>query len=159
MTNIEKSIEIHNIEITDNVIPNVNPIVNVDDVNNTNDNPNANSNPNANANSNENSNTDQPTQNTQKYSDTLPERIEDDKSLQLACPHCEGIFNVFDNEIRCRIFRHGVHKKLLLPMNPHASKEECDRLVEEGIIFGCGKPFEMIKDDNGSWKAVVCEYK
>jgi hypothetical protein len=30
-------------------------------------------------------------------------------------------------------------------MNPHASKEECERLVREGLIYGCGKPMLVVK--------------
>jgi hypothetical protein len=28
---------------------------------------------------------------------------------------------------------------------PHSSKEECDRLKKEDLIYGCGEPF-MVKD-------------
>jgi hypothetical protein len=28
-----------------------------------------------------------------------------------------------------------------MAMAPHAPKAECDRAAEEGLIYGCGKPF------------------
>jgi len=36
-------------------------------------------------------------------------------------------------------------------------KEECDRLTNEGLIYGCGKPFKII-EENGKYKIFKCEY-
>lgn len=59
------------------------------------------------------------------------------------CLYCKNMIMVFDTEINCRIFRHGVYKDTYMQINPHASKTECDRLVTNGLIFGCGKPFRI----------------
>ena len=28
-------------------------------------------------------------------------------------------------------------------VNPHASKNECDRWVADKVVYGCGKPFKF----------------
>ena len=58
----------------------------------------------------------------------------------ITCPHC-GEYAIIA-EINCAIFRHGVYKTNMQPINPHASKEECERLLANGEIYGCGKPFK-----------------
>lgn len=64
------------------------------------------------------------------------------------CPNCDGLIEVKNNELNCRIFRHGVYVKGPLgligqPMNPHETKEKCEKMVDEQEILGCGKPFKM----------------
>jgi hypothetical protein len=43
-------------------------------------------------------------------------------------------------------------------IDPHASKELCDFFVEKNKIYGCGKPFQIIKNEKGELVAVVCGY-
>ncbi len=74
----------------------------------------------------------------------------------IICPHCEDNILIMEKEINCAIFRHGVYKKTLKQINPHEKKEECDRLVNENLIYGCGKPFKLIKEEE--YKAIVCDY-
>src|SRR5437870_1140569 len=63
------------------------------------------------------------------------------------CPHCEiGIF-VLKEEVICKIFRCGIYVSNYKPIPPHAPKEECDRLKDQNLIFGCGKPF-IFKGDH-----------
>ena len=79
------------------------------------------------------------------------------------CPHCQGTIIIAQNELNCRIFRHGVYKINMQPIHPHAPKIECDRLVQEDLIFGCGKPF-FVKDNENSENqqnhiiAIECDY-
>jgi hypothetical protein len=73
------------------------------------------------------------------------------------CPHCEGTIIVHHNELNCRIFRHGALKANQEQMNPHCPKGECDRLVAENLIIGCGKPFRVEGEGVGA-KVVVCDY-
>ena len=56
------------------------------------------------------------------------------------CPNC-GAYAVID-EINCTIFRHAVYKTNLQPINPHATKEECEKLLANDEIYGCAKPFK-----------------
>ena len=65
----------------------------------------------------------------------------EDDYYYFKCPHCYVMCQVHKTDIRCTIFRHAVYKKNLSFVNPHASKEECDRWISEGIVYGCGKPF------------------
>lgn len=69
------------------------------------------------------------------------------------CPHCSGNIVVNPNDLNCCIFRHAVRKDTLEPINPHASKEECDYLLSQKIIYGCAKPFRIINN-----KAEICDY-
>lgn len=66
--------------------------------------------------------------------------------LHYKCPWCFEPILVYRNELNCRIFRHAVFKKDGQQLNPHASKEECDNVVEQGLVWGCGKPFKIIDD-------------
>lgn len=84
-----------------------------------------------------------------------------DNILVFNCPHCESIVEVEKSQINCRIFRHGYYfiKRgdefiLLGQMNPHESKENCDKLLSENKIVGCGKPFKIGEDFTVS----TCDY-
>jgi len=70
------------------------------------------------------------------------------------CPHCKMEIIIYRNEMNCRIFRHGVLKINGEQMNPHASKEECEKLINENRIYGCGKPFRI--DNYGKFE--ICDY-
>jgi hypothetical protein len=44
------------------------------------------------------------------------------------------------------------------PIPPHATKEECDSLSLQNMIYGCGKPFQVVKQEDGTELAVLCDY-
>ena len=48
-------------------------------------------------------------------------------------------------EINCSIFRHGVLKSNGQQINPHATQQECKSFLERDLIYGCGKPFQLIQ--------------
>ena len=73
------------------------------------------------------------------------------------CLHCNEPFVIFKKDFNCKILRHGVLRDSSTPMNPHASKEECDKLVKEEKIYGCGKPLRIVKKD-GSYIVEICDY-
>jgi hypothetical protein len=68
------------------------------------------------------------------------------KNLVIECPHCKE--NVLISRLNCRIFRHGVLKKNGKQIDPHSCKDLCDFYVKKELIFGCGKPFQVIVNDN-----------
>jgi len=71
------------------------------------------------------------------------------------CPHCKE--PVLIEQLNCGIFRHGIIKKTLTQMNPHATIEECKHLFYNELIYGCGKPFKIEKNGN-EIKVEICEY-
>lgn len=73
----------------------------------------------------------------------------------IQCPHCDQSIEVI--EANCRIFRCGILKTTFIQINPHLPKNECDKLFNEGAIYGCGKPFQLVKQDN-LWVPVICDY-
>ncbi len=81
----------------------------------------------------------------------------------IECPHCQQKIEVL--EINCRIFRCGIYKSTFKQIDPHMPKEQCDDLARNDLIFGCGKPFQLIEknevDEDGqpTYDVVVCEYK
>lgn len=81
--------------------------------------------------------------------------------LGFECPHCTGHIIILKQDINCAIFRHGIYKTGQL-VNPHATKEECDRLVSEDLVLGCCKPFKLVQDvdsnKNQIYKIEACEY-
>jgi hypothetical protein len=72
------------------------------------------------------------------------------------CPHCKLYIEI--QEINCAIFRHGVLKLSGEQINPHAPKAVCDQLVETNAIYGCGKPFKLVKDTSDQWVGIECDY-
>jgi hypothetical protein len=82
-------------------------------------------------------------------------------NLVVECPHCKE--PVLIEKLNCRIFRHGVLKNNEKQIEPHASKDLCDYYVKNELIFGCGKPFKVIinensKNDDDKLIAVICDY-
>lgn len=83
------------------------------------------------------------------------------------CPHCLSLIRVRKDQLKCRIFRHGVFKKNGRGINPHLGKKKCDELTRKACVYGCAKPFEFInggEENDGSENeknCVVrgCEYK
>ena len=70
---------------------------------------------------------------------------------EIKCPWC-GVCIVIA-EINCGIFRCGIIKSTNQPIAPHAPKMECDRLFNDGLIWGCSKPFKF-----GGDKVEKCDY-
>ncbi len=76
------------------------------------------------------------------------------------CPHCKVPILVNKKELNCCIFRHGVFKKNNKQVPPHLSKKECKKLIKSGIIHGCCKPFQFIKnEDIKKCVVIICDYK
>ena len=75
----------------------------------------------------------------------------------LECPHCKSMIIINTKDFNCKIFRHGVYKNNNKQIYPHLNKNECDRLFNEKLIYGCGKPFKLI-DNNGNYHAEICDY-
>ncbi len=76
-------------------------------------------------------------------------------NFEIKCPHCNEY--VIIEQINCAIFRHGIFKLNLVQINPHLSKLDCDRLKEQDLIYGCGKPFKVIFKNN-EWIGIECDY-
>ena len=79
------------------------------------------------------------------------------KDIIVICPHCLEL--VLIAELNCQIFRHGTLINNGQQVNPHATKEVCDYFVVNNMIYGCGKPFRVIKkEDDETFVAIICEY-
>jgi hypothetical protein len=78
------------------------------------------------------------------------------KDLVVVCPHCEDPVSI--EKLNCCIFRHGTLIASGKQIEPHSSKELCDFYVLKNKIFGCGKPFQIVKNDKGELVAVICGY-
>ena len=78
-----------------------------------------------------------------------------EKSFCVTCPHCKDIIII--EQINCKIFRHAILKCNNNQINPHASKQECEILISQNAIYGCGKPFMLIMIEN-NYVAVDCDY-
>lgn len=78
------------------------------------------------------------------------------QDLVMQCPHCQDY--VLISAINCQIFRHASYKANDEQIPPHTSQTECERLANGGLIYGCGKPFRIIKDENSNLIAVICGY-
>jgi len=67
----------------------------------------------------------------------------EDDIFYFNCPHCDLMCQVPRSEIRCTIFRHAVFKKNMTFVPPHASKKECERWLNNNLVWGCTKPFKF----------------
>lgn len=87
-------------------------------------------------------------------------RVDTLRAYMFECPHCGGIVLVPYGSVNCQIFRHAVLKRTLQQINPHAPRDECERLVAQDAIFGCGKPFRISRGAGDTDWTVVdeCDY-
>lgn len=74
------------------------------------------------------------------------------------CPHCNDFIHVYENEINCTIFRHAIYKDNYEQINPHTPKSECNRLASENLVYGCAKPFRILKNNENKYYIQICEY-
>lgn len=79
--------------------------------------------------------------------------------LRFTCPNlnCGRQFEVLLLEVNCKIFRCGIFKSNFQQINPHESKELCDKYALDNIIFGCGRPFQLVQSIS-VWSVEICEY-
>jgi hypothetical protein len=73
--------------------------------------------------------------------------------MEIICPHC-GDYIIIE-ELNCGIFRHGVYKTGE-QIDPHMKEKQCLQLVKDCLIYGCGKPFQIII--NNGIHVQKCEY-
>lgn len=83
--------------------------------------------------------------------------IKSDNFYIFTCPHCGLYIQVHKDEINCRIFRHAIYKNNFLQINPHTSEDECNKLKETGQVYGCTKPFMLVKY-NDQYMVQICGY-
>lgn len=82
--------------------------------------------------------------------------------LVVKCPHCDEY--VLIEKLNCCIFRHGILKCNGKQIDPHADKKQCDLLIKNKEIYGCGKPFRIIvivsenEEKKEIFKAEICDY-
>jgi hypothetical protein len=74
----------------------------------------------------------------------------------VTCPHCRD--PILISEINCQIFRHGTLIESGQQMDPHSNLEVCTFLFENKKIYGCGKPFKLVQNEQKEWTAIVCGY-
>jgi hypothetical protein len=84
--------------------------------------------------------------------ETLPE------DFIVICPNPQCKMHIIIEKLNCFIFRHGILKSNGLQIDPHASKELCDYYIQNNLIYGCGRPFQIIKNDKGEFVSVGCDY-
>lgn len=73
----------------------------------------------------------------------------------ITCPHCSEYIII--KKMNCGIFRHGVLISNGKQIDPHANKTVCDNYVITKKIYGCGKPFQIIKEGE-EYKVTICDY-
>jgi hypothetical protein len=80
-----------------------------------------------------------------------------EKTIEIVviCPHCNN--HVLIEQLNCKIFRHGIFKCNNIQINPHSTKEECEYYIKNDLIYGCGKPFIIIENNN-ELKTEICEF-
>jgi len=64
----------------------------------------------------------------------------------ITCPHCNE--PIIITKINCGIFRHGVIIKTGKQINPHMKQSKCEILIKKNAIYGCGKQFSILQNNN-----------
>jgi|APGre2960657423_1045063.scaffolds.fasta_scaffold28686_2 hypothetical protein len=82
-------------------------------------------------------------------------------NIVVECPHCKD--QVLIEKLNCCIFRHGSFKRSGNQIGPHTEKQLCDLYIKNDLIFGCGKPFQVIinfnsKNEDDKFMAIICDY-
>ncbi len=73
----------------------------------------------------------------------------------LLCPHCNDFIII--RKINCGIFRHAALKKNNKQIDPHTPKELCEYYIKNNLIYGCGKPFKIVTNNN-KFETEICDY-
>jgi hypothetical protein len=80
--------------------------------------------------------------------------IEENQEVVI-CLHCNEFIII--EKLNCGIFRHGIFKENGEQIPPHSSKEKCEYYINNNLIYGCGKPFKIILENN-EYKVEICDY-
>jgi len=78
------------------------------------------------------------------------------EDMVVICPNCSEY--VLIAKINCQIFRHGSYKINGEQIPPHTPQKACEDLANAGLIYGCGKPFRIVKNENNENSVVICGY-
>ena len=78
--------------------------------------------------------------------------------IYVSCPNCSLPILIMKKDINCAIFRHGIFKKNHKQMDPHTSREICTFLAKNNYIFGCGKPFKLVRKNDVDYSTEKCDY-
>jgi hypothetical protein len=70
----------------------------------------------------------------------------------IECPHCK--IAILVEAMNCRIFRCGMYKSNGTQIDPHLDQVSCERLYNDRLVYGCGKPFRVDMSGN----PVLCGY-
>ena len=73
--------------------------------------------------------------------------------LIIKCPHCDE--HIIIEKIKCGVFRHCIYIKNGKQVPPHTKKEKCKQLIDNGEVYGCGKPFKV---DKKTLEVSICDY-
>ena len=73
---------------------------------------------------------------------------------EFKCYSCNLTIIVQHDQLNCRIFRCGIIKSNGVPISPHSSKQVCEYLRNNNLIWGCGSPFKIDKD----MQLIACDY-
>lgn len=79
------------------------------------------------------------------------------------CPHCNHQIQVHKNDLNCKIFRHAVYKHNMQQISPHMPKILCERLIMNEQVYGCAKPFQLVRiqdsrENQESYEVHMCDY-
>ena len=93
--------------------------------------------------------------NNSEQNTTTVYHISDIENTIVFCPHCRD--PILIEKMNCGIFRHASYISNHQPIDPHLSKEACDRLVLNKEVYGCAKPFKIEKRDD-YFELSICGY-
>jgi DNA-directed RNA polymerase subunit RPC12/RpoP len=85
----------------------------------------------------------------------MEEKENENIDLVILCPNCNEFILI--EKLNCCIFRHAFFIASGKQIDPHSPKSYCNYLIQNNLIYGCGKPFKIVKKLN-KYDAIICDY-
>ena len=83
--------------------------------------------------------------------------MSESENFIIKCPNCDDLIII--EKLNCSIFRHGVIIESNEQIDPHSTKELCEYYIKNKLIYGCGKPYKIIINENNEYIPIKCDYE
>ena len=83
--------------------------------------------------------------------------MSESENFIIKCPNCDDLIII--EELNCSIFRHGVIIESNEQIDQHSTKELCEYYIKNKLIYGCGKPYKIIINENNEYIPIKCDYE
>jgi hypothetical protein len=79
--------------------------------------------------------------------------------VTVRCPHCRGLVHIKGERTQEGVQYHGVVKATGEMLRAGVSEKWVEYMREEDKLFGCGKPFILVRKSSVQYEAVPCRHE